>query len=80
MDIFDVVSMQRLKDLAEKANTVGVLGRCSAVVTGEYKVSLMFELQSCFQAVLIGANDEVYDSSSNGKNGNGGHNPPSQPV
>ena len=63
MDVFDVVSMQRLKSLAEAANRVGVLGRCSAMVVGEYKVSLMFELESCYQAVLASANDEFCNAS-----------------
>ncbi len=59
-DIFDVVGMDRLRALAQRANQVGMLGRCSVIVTGFYEVFFVFELTSCFEASLISANDEVY--------------------
>lgn len=76
MDIFDVITMSRLKSAAETANKIGTLGRCSVMVIGEYQVSLMFELESCFQTVLVSANDVDYESSCN--NGGAGK-PPCSP-
>lgn len=64
IDLFDVVSVERLKRIAESANKVGILGRCSVFINGEYDVSFAFELDGCFEAALISANDDnCYDTS-----------------
>lgn len=73
MDIFDIVTVQRIVAIAEAANKVGTLGRCSVVVTGEYRIAIVFDLESCFQSVLTSSNDEYYESSC--KNGGLGKPP-----
>lgn len=61
IDLFDVVSMERLRGLAESANKVGRLGGCSVEILGEYRVSLLFELNGCFEALCESANESKYD-------------------